>query len=121
MEKGKVTDTKHLGSTLMALMIREAAQVCQPGFDDEDRDYHQVNHVPSEIRLQVITRTRYHAFGMSFTLIIDSCVSDHPKLVNCKQLSVQALICLRNVVAIHLLAVHTSTDVSASELAIRSK
>ena len=41
MEKGKVTDTKHLGSTLMALMIREAAQVCQPGFDDEDRDYHQ--------------------------------------------------------------------------------
>jgi len=43
MESGEVTDTKHLGSTLMAAMIREAAQVCHPGFDI-DRDYHQVNH-----------------------------------------------------------------------------
>ena len=38
---GEATDTKHLGSTLMATMIREAAQFCHPCIE-EDRDYHQV-------------------------------------------------------------------------------
>jgi len=42
MESGDVTDTKHLGSTLMAAMIREAEQVCHPCLDD-DSDYHQVH------------------------------------------------------------------------------
>ena len=42
MESGEVTDTRHLGSTLIATMIREAEQVCHPCLDD-DRDYHQVH------------------------------------------------------------------------------
>ena len=41
MESGDVTDTRHLGSTLIAAMIREAEQVCHPCFE-EDREYHQV-------------------------------------------------------------------------------
>ena len=39
--KGEVTDTTHLGSTLMATMIREAEQFCHPCIE-EGRDYHQV-------------------------------------------------------------------------------
>ena len=38
---GEVTDTRHLGSTLMATMIREADQFCHPCIE-EDRNYHQV-------------------------------------------------------------------------------
>ena len=44
MGTGEVTDTRHLGSTLMANMIREAAQFCHPCIE-EDRDYHQVSEV----------------------------------------------------------------------------
>ena len=38
---GEVTDTRHLGSTLMAAMIREADQFCHPCIE-EDKNYHQV-------------------------------------------------------------------------------
>lgn len=41
---GEVTDTRHLGSTLMANMIKEAAQFCHPCIE-ENRDYHQVSKV----------------------------------------------------------------------------
>lgn len=39
--RGQVTDTKCLGSTLMATMIREAEQFCHPCIE-KGRDYHQV-------------------------------------------------------------------------------
>ena len=39
--RGEVTDTRHLGSTLMATMIREAEQFCHPCIE-EGKDYHQV-------------------------------------------------------------------------------
>jgi len=50
MESGEVTDTRHLGSTLIAAMIREAEQVCHPCFD-EDRDYHQVISKPCIMKI----------------------------------------------------------------------
>ena len=40
---GEVTDTRHLGSTLMAAMIKEAEQFCHPCIE-EDRKYHQVTN-----------------------------------------------------------------------------
>ena len=43
---GEVTDTRHLGSTLMAAMIEEAEQFCHP-CSEEDRDYHQVTEFVS--------------------------------------------------------------------------
>ena len=42
MKGGEITDTRHLGSTLISAMIREAKQVCCPCSDD-DSDYHQVH------------------------------------------------------------------------------
>ena len=41
-ESGEITDTKHLGSTLIAAMIKEAEQFCHPS-SEASRDYHQVH------------------------------------------------------------------------------
>ena len=54
MKNGDITDTKHLGSTLVAAMMKEAEQFCRPclsmdgdhqfcqPFLDKGSDYHQV-------------------------------------------------------------------------------
>ena len=41
-KSGEITDTHHLGSTLIAAMIKEAEQFCQPCLNEDGRDYHQV-------------------------------------------------------------------------------
>ena len=45
MESGEITDTTHLGSILFGAMLREAEQFCQPCFNEDNSDYHQVHTV----------------------------------------------------------------------------
>ena len=45
MESGEITDTTHLGSILFGAMLREAEQFCQPCFNEDSSDYHQVHTV----------------------------------------------------------------------------
>ena len=41
-ESGELTDTEHLGSAIFGAMLREAEQFCQPCFNEDGSDYHQV-------------------------------------------------------------------------------